>query len=74
MVQEVIEYNWEKKFLPCRGCVDSRYAYLLQNSVFFLQNLPNNEPIYKYKKNNTTEVSWVNPYRDYVGCVEWLIE
>jgi len=36
--------------------------------------LPKNKPVYKYKKDNTTEVSWVDTYRDYVGCVEWLIE
>lgn len=74
MVQEVIEYDWDKKFLPCTGYIDSRYAYLFQNSGCFPQDLPNNEPVYKYKKDNTTEVSRVDTYRDYVGCVEWLIE
>ncbi len=74
MVQEVIEYDWDKKFLPCTGYVDSRYAYLFQNSGCFPQDWPNNQPVYKYKKDNTTEVSWVDTYRDYVGCVEWLIE
>jgi hypothetical protein len=50
MVQEVIEYDWDGKFLPCTGYADSRYAYLFHNSGCFPQDLPNNEPVYKYKK------------------------
>jgi hypothetical protein len=46
----------------------------LQNSGFFPQDLPNKEPVYKYKKPNTTDVSGVDTYRVYVGCVEWWIE
>ncbi|MEG3932120.1 MULTISPECIES: hypothetical protein [unclassified Microcoleus] len=71
MVREVIEYDGEGMFLPCTGYVDRRYAYPFHNSGFFSQDLLNNEPVYKYKKDNTTEVSRVDTYRDYVGCVEW---
>lgn len=74
MVQEVIEYDWDKEFSPCTGYVDSRYATLFQNSGRFPDDLPSDEPVYKNQKDNTTEVSWVDTYRDYVGCVDWFIE
>ncbi|BAY12694.1 hypothetical protein [Calothrix sp. NIES-2098] len=74
LVQEVIEYDWDRKFPPCTGYVNSRYASLFQNSAPFPQDLPDDEPVYKNKKENTTEVLWVDTYRYYVGCVDWFIE
>jgi len=47
MVQEVIEYDGGRRFLPCTGYVDRRYAYPFHNSGCFPQDLPKNKPVYK---------------------------
>jgi len=57
MLQEVIEYDGDGRFLPCTAHVDRRYAYPFNNSVCFPQDLPKNKRVYKYKKDYTTEVS-----------------
>lgn len=74
MVQEVINYDWNRKFPLCKGYINSQYAYLFSNSAPFPKNLPDDEPVYKTERDNTTEVSWVESYRDYVGCGDWFIE
>ena len=74
MVQEVIDYDWDRKFSPCTGYVKSQYAHLFCSSASFPDSLPNDEPVYMTKKEGTTEVSWIESYREFVGCVDWFIE
>jgi hypothetical protein len=74
MVQEVIDYDWDRKFPPCIGYVRSQYAHLFSGSASFPANLSDDEPVYLTKKEETVEVSWVESYRDFVGCVDWFIE
>jgi hypothetical protein len=73
-VQEVIDYDWNRKFPPCTGYVKSQYAHLFCSSAFFPDDLPDNEPVYMTKKEGTTEVLWLESYREFVGCVDWFIE
>ncbi|WP_242049214.1 hypothetical protein [Aulosira sp. FACHB-615] len=74
MVQEIIDYDWDRIFPECKGYVNHQYAYLFSASAPFPDDLPDDEPVYKMKKDNTTEVSWVQSYREYVGCVDWFIQ
>ena len=74
IVQEVINYDWNRKFPPCKGYVNNQYACLFGDSAPFPKDLPDDEPVYKTARDNTTEVSWVESYRDYVGCGDWFIE
>lgn len=74
MVQEVIDYDWDRKFPPCTGYVKSQYAHLFCSSASFPDALPDDEPVYFRKNEGDTEVSWVESYRDFVGCVDWFIE
>ena len=74
MVQEIIDYDWNKKFPPCIGYVKNQYVHLFDGSACFPDSLPDEESVYMMKKEGTTDVSWVESYRDFVGCVDWFIE
>jgi hypothetical protein len=74
VVQEAIDYDWDRKFSPSIGYVKSQYAHLFCSSTSFLDDLPDDEPVSMTKKEGTTEVSWVESYREFVGCVDWFID
>lgn len=74
MVQEVIDYDWDRKFPLCTGYVKSQYAHLFCSSASFPDALPDDGSVYFRKKEGDTEVSWVESYREFVGCVDWFIE
>jgi hypothetical protein len=74
MVQEVIDYDWDRKFPLCMGYVKSQYAHLFCNSASFPEDFPDDERVYTTKIEGTTEISWVESYRNFVGCVDWFIE
>lgn len=75
LVQEVIDYDWDKKFPLCTGYVKSRFASLFESSASFPEEFPNNEEsIYLFNGEGRTEVSWVESYREFVGCSDWFIE
>ncbi|MGB5966852.1 MAG: hypothetical protein WBG70_00875 [Spirulinaceae cyanobacterium] len=74
MVQEVIDYDWDKKFPPCTGYVKREYAYLFNSSTPFPNDFPDDTPVYMSQEEGTTEVTWIESYRDFVGCVDWFIE
>jgi len=74
MVQEVIDYDWDRKFPPCTGYVKNQYAHLFCSSASFPDALPDDEHVYVRKREGDTEVSWVESYREFVGCVDWFIE
>ncbi|WP_448268113.1 hypothetical protein [Nostoc sp. DSM 114159] len=74
MVQEIIDYDWDRKFPPCKGYVNHQYASLFSSLAPFPDDLPDDELIYMTKKDNTTEVTWVESYREYVGCVDYFIQ
>jgi len=73
MVQEVIDYDWDKKFPPCTGYAKREYAHLFDSSTSFPDNFPHNESVYMCHKEGTTEISWIESYRDFVGCSDWFI-
>ncbi|WP_293340641.1 hypothetical protein [Microcoleus sp. CAWBG58] len=73
-VQEVIDYDWDRKFPPHTGYVKNQYAHLFWSSASFPEAFPDDEPVYYRKKEGYTEVSWVQSYREFVGCVDWFIE
>jgi hypothetical protein len=74
MVQEVIDYDWDKKFPEFTGYVERQYAFLFTPLDRFPEAFPNDAHIYPTRKESTVEVSWVQSYRDFVGCVDWFIE
>jgi hypothetical protein len=74
MVQEVIDYDWDRRFTAFTGYVKSEYASLFCESDFFPIDFPENEIVYTTKREGTTEVSWVESYRTFVSCVDWFIE
>jgi hypothetical protein len=74
MVQEVIDYDWNKKFSPFTSYVKSQYAPLFNSSSPFPENFPSEEIIYMQKQPGMTEVSWTESYRDFIGSVDWFIE
>jgi hypothetical protein len=73
LVQEVIDYDWDKKFPLCTGYVKSQYASLFEGSASFPENFPVDENIYLFKEKDTIEVSWMESYREFVGCADWFI-
>lgn len=75
LVQEVIDYDWDKKFPPFTGYVNSQYASLFSTLGSFPEDFPEEEKIYMYKGEGRTEVSWVESYREFVGYYggDWLI-
>jgi hypothetical protein len=74
MVQEVIDYDWDRKFPTFTGYVKAQYAPLFCASASFPDDFPDDERIYATEKEGTTEISWVESYRGFVGCVDWFIE
>jgi hypothetical protein len=47
---------------------------LFKGSASFPKEFPNNkEGIYLFSREGRTEVSWVESYREFVGCVDWFI-
>jgi hypothetical protein len=73
LVQEVIDYPWERKFPPFTGYVKSQYATLFSSCSTFPEDFPENEEIYRRGGEGRTEVSWVESYREFVGCGDWFI-
>ncbi len=75
LVQEVIDYDWNKKFPPWIGYVKSQYASLF-SGLSFPENFPEDEEIYIFDEKGRTEISWVENYREFVGCidVDWFVE
>ena len=74
LVQEVIDYDWDRKFPPWIGYVKNQYALLFSSSSSFPENFPEDERIYIFDGEGRTEISWVENYREFVGCVDWFIE
>jgi hypothetical protein len=73
LVQEVIDYDWNRKFPPWIGYVKNQYASLF-SGLSFPENFPEDEGIYIFNEEGRTEISWVENYREFVGCVDWFIE
>jgi hypothetical protein len=73
MVQEVIDYDWNKNFPAFTGYVERQYAPLFTPSDGFPEAFPDDAHIYTTRKEDTVEVSWVESYRDFVGCADWFI-
>lgn len=42
-------------------------------SASFPDDFSDDERIYRSKKEGTTEVSWVESYREFIGCGDWFI-
>jgi hypothetical protein len=74
MVQEIVDYDWDRKFPTFVGYVKSQYASLFSASDSFPVAFPDDGHIDITKREGTTEVSWVESYRNFVGCVDWFIE
>jgi hypothetical protein len=73
LVQEVIDYDWDKKFPPYTGYVETKYASLFEGSASFPENFPDEGGFYLFNGEGRTEVSWVESYREFVGCADWFI-
>jgi hypothetical protein len=74
LVQEMIDYAWERKFPPFTGYVKSQYATLFSSfGGTFPEEFPENEGVYQQGGKGRTEVSWVESYREFVGCSDWFI-
>lgn len=74
MVQEVIDYDWDRRFPPCTGYVRSEYAPLFCTSASLPDGFPDDEDIHFVEREGTTKVSWAESYRDFVGCIDEFIE
>ncbi|WP_009633249.1 hypothetical protein [Synechocystis sp. PCC 7509] len=74
LVQEVNDYDWDRKFPPWIGYVKSQYALLFGDLSSFPENFPEDEGIYIFDGEGRTEISWVETYREFVGCIDWFIE
>jgi hypothetical protein len=74
LVQEVIDYDWNRKFAPFTSYVKSQYASLFSASNPFPEDFPEGEKIYNHREEGMVEVSWVESYHDFVGCKDWFIE
>lgn len=74
LVQEVIDYNWDKKFPPWTGYVKRQYASLFKDSGSFPEDFPDDEGVYPNPGKNRGEVSWIESYREFVGYGDWFIE
>ncbi len=73
-VQEVVDYDWDRKFPPFTGYVKSQYASLFSALDSFPEDFPEEEEIYMQKGEGRTEISWVQSYREFVGYEDWFIE
>jgi hypothetical protein len=73
LVQEVIDYPWDKKFPPFTAYVRSQYADLFSEGGEFPEKFPEGEKLYLHRAEGRTEISWVESYRDFVGCGDWFI-
>jgi hypothetical protein len=73
LVQEVIDYDWDRKFSPFTGYVKSQYASLFSALGSFPKDFPDEEKIYMHKGEGRTQVSWVESYREFVGYGDWFI-
>jgi hypothetical protein len=73
LVQEVIDYPWDNKFPPFTAYVKSQYAHLFSADSEFPKEFPEDESLYLYEGESRTEISWVESYRDFVGCGDWFI-
>jgi hypothetical protein len=73
LVQEVIDYDWDRKFPTFTGYVKSQYASLFSVLGFFPEDFPDEEKIYMHKGEDRTEISWVQSYREFVGYGDWFI-
>jgi hypothetical protein len=74
LVQEVIDYDWNRKFAPFTSYVKSQYAPLFSSSSPFPKDFPSEEKIYMQKQQGMTEVSWTESYNEFLGYGDWFIE
>lgn len=79
MLQEIIDYDWDGQFVTQWAYVKSQYAHLFQEGGLFPEEFPDGQSLYFVLPNwrqepDTTEVSWITSYREYVGCSEEFIE
>ena len=73
LVQEVIDYDWDREFSPFTSYVKSEYESLFSKLDFFPKDFPESEGIYRHMGDGKVEVSWVENYRDFVQCGDWFI-
>ena len=73
LVQEVIDYDWDRNFSPFTGYVKSKYESLFSKLDFFPEDFPENEGIYRHMEEGRVKISWTENYRDFVGCGDWFI-
>ena len=79
LLQEIIDYDWENQYVTQWAYVKHQYAHLFQDSASFPAEFPAGEKLYFVLPNwkqepETTEVSWVTSYKEYVGCSEQFIK
>ena len=74
LVQEVIDYDWDRKFPPWTAYVKNQYSSLFNSLAPFPESFPNDEFLYPLDGEGRTEVSWVESYREFIGSVDWFIE
>jgi hypothetical protein len=80
MLREIVDYDWDGQFVTQKAYVKNQYANLFRNDAPFPEDFPE-EGQYLYfllpdwpQEKDTTEVSWITSYRNYVGCSESFIE
>jgi hypothetical protein len=73
LVQEVVDYDWDRKFPTFTGYVKSQYASLFSALGSFPEDFPDEEKIYMHKGEGRTEISWIQSYREFVGYGDWFI-
>ena len=74
LVQEVVDYDWDRKFPAFTGYVRSQYASLFSALGSFPEDFPDEEKIFMHKGEGRTEISWVQSYREFVGYDgDWFI-
>ena len=74
LVQEVIDYDWDRKFPPWTAYVKNQYSCLFDSLAPFPESFPNDEFLYLFDGEGRTEVSWVESYREFVGSIDWFLE
>jgi hypothetical protein len=72
LVHEVMDYPWDREFPPFVGYVKTEYAGLFIGGAF-PEEFPEGEGIWCRGGESLTEVSWVESYREFVGCGDWFI-
>jgi hypothetical protein len=62
LVQEVIDYDWDREFSPFTSYVKGEYESLFSKSNFFPKDFPENEGIYGHMGEGRVKVSWVENF------------